>query len=231
MRSRPNPPDQGIQVRLDDGTAVLRILSGVDQVEIFHDGGAVRNDGRGLPAGLVETLLREHGRDLLPIFVDVENGPLAGIIWFVVLGVGTADQRVGTNRHFVAEAQLLLGVLVEGDSGKADHSDDNAKVNDVSAVTARVAARQQIHAVKDIAVVVAGDHQSAANELAADGGRYQHGKGRNQQQHVIEQEARLARNQRLELVFTFEMRAVAHIEEGAGSKSQREEDDEVRAYV
>ena len=67
--------------------------------------------------------------------------------------------------HLVAEAHLLLFVLIEGQPGEADDDQHHAEMDEVSAVTARVAARDLHHAVDDVGVLLAGDDASAAPEL------------------------------------------------------------------
>ena len=75
------------------------------------------------------------------------------VVRLVVLGVGLAHQRVAANLHLVAEAHLLLFVLIERQPGKADDDEDDAEVHQISAVTARVAARDRTMPCKMFAPV------------------------------------------------------------------------------
>ena len=98
--------------------------------------------------------------------VNVDHGPLAGVVRLVVLGVRVAHQGKGANLHLVAETHLLLFIQVEGQTGEADHDDDEAEVHQVSAVTARVAARDGHHAVEDVLPGLARNDAPTAPELA-----------------------------------------------------------------
>src|ERR1022692_4011992 len=68
----PDPHDQGIQMRLDDGTSCVPVLPLVDQVKIFLRSGAIRDHrGRGL-TGFVEAALRIENSDLLALLKYVD---------------------------------------------------------------------------------------------------------------------------------------------------------------
>ena len=60
-----------------------------------------------------------------------------------VLREADALQRVGADEQLVVQPQFAFHVAIEGRAGQADHDDHHADVDDVAAVAARVAARQQ----------------------------------------------------------------------------------------
>src|ERR1700733_5229116 len=135
----PNPHDQRVQMHLNDWLSRLRILAFINYVQIFLRRRAVGDHRRSLLARFVETALGVERRNLLSAFENVHDRPLAAIIRIVILSVRLADERVSADCHLVAEAHLLLFVLIEDGAGEPDHNDDHAEVNDVSAVAAGVA--------------------------------------------------------------------------------------------
>ena len=85
--------------------------------------------------------------------------------------IALADERVGADGDGVAEAHLLLVGLVEGAAGDADEHDDDAEVDDVSAVAAGVAADEQDDGGgEEVLAGLGADDAGAAEELGRDGG-------------------------------------------------------------
>ena len=60
--------------------------------------------------------------------------------------------------------------MIEGGAGDADEDDHDAEVDDVAAVAARVAAREQDHAGKDVLAGLSADDVGAAQKLGRNGG-------------------------------------------------------------
>ena len=98
----------------------------------------------------------------------------------VVLRVGAANEIVASDGHLVAVRQPVARflVLVECGAGESDDDDHGAEVDDVAAVAACVAMRELDHGGEHALPGMAGNDFAAAIELAGDGERDQHGRGR-----------------------------------------------------
>src|SRR5690349_1195236 len=151
----------------------IRVHSCIDNIkipqqqEILSEGGIDARHGLWLLAGLVDTTLRVHGRDLLTIAEDVQNRPFAGVVWIVLLCVGLAYERVRTNRHFVAKGQLLLGLLIESAAQDPDRNQRNTEVHDVSAIAACVAMAEVHHRPEQTLPCMTGNNSTATDEFGS----------------------------------------------------------------
>ena len=83
--------------------------------------------------------------------VYVEQRVIGVVVQIRVLRKPDAHERVGPDRHLAVQAQLALNIAIEGRSSQADHNNHYADVNDVAAVAARIAARQEPHGHKKVA--------------------------------------------------------------------------------
>src|SRR6185312_3889597 len=92
--------------------------------------------------GLIEALLGIHRAHLLAVLVNVKHSHLAAVVWVVVLRVVLADERVRPDVHLVVKSELLFVGLVEGRSRKTDADHNKTVMDDVAAVTSRVAPRK-----------------------------------------------------------------------------------------
>src|SRR5579864_1774214 len=156
-------------MRLQDRAARVLVQSLIYHVEIFIQRGTNEGHSRSLLTGLVETALWSQGVDLLVTFEDIEDGPFARVVGKIFVSIRAADQRVAADRHLVAVSHLLLFVLIESGSGESDDYDHHTEVNDVSAVTARVAMRELHHRREHALAGVSSDDFATAVVLAGDG--------------------------------------------------------------
>src|SRR5579862_7766761 len=113
-QANPDPGNQRIQVRLDDGASGGFVFPFVDEVdvtdkeEVLLEAGIDAGNGLRLAAGFVEAAFRIHGGDLLAAAEDVDDGPLVGVVRIVVLRVGLADEGVGADVDLVAERHFFF---------------------------------------------------------------------------------------------------------------------------
>src|SRR6202008_300306 len=100
---------------------------------------------------------------------DVNDCPLVAVVGIVVLRVGLADERVGTDVDFVAETHFLFGVAIEGRTEDSDDDDGYAEVDDVSAIASSVAMIEVQHRAGQAEAGMALDDLSTAHEFRDDG--------------------------------------------------------------
>ena len=160
---------------LDDRLARVLVAAGVDKVEVFVQPRTVRHDRCRLFARLVEAALGEHRVDPLAVLVHIDDGPLAAVVRLVVLRVRLAHQRVTGDLHLVAEPHLLLFVLVEGQTGEADHDQNHTEMDEVSAISPRVSPCDHDHAVENVCALLPRNHASAAPKLTHNSCHNEHG--------------------------------------------------------
>src|SRR5581483_8435917 len=171
QQSRPDPGDQRIQVRLDDGPACILIYALVDQVQIadqeqvFFNRGVDSGYSLGLLAGLVESPLRIQSRNLPAPPDNVNDGPLVRVVLIVFLRVRLAYERVSANINLVPETHLLLWSLSERSAGNADDHHGHPEVHDVPTVAASVPVPQVHHRGEQILAGVARNHAASSHKL------------------------------------------------------------------
>src|ERR1017187_4712550 len=166
-------------MRFNDGPSGGFVLALIDQVDVGHqkqifaEAGVNARQRLRLLAGFIEAALGIHGRNLLAATEHVDDGPLVGVVGIVVLRVGLADQRVGTNVDFVAEAHFFFNFFVERRSQDSNDDEGDAEVDDVAAVATGVSVAQVNHGGEQILLALAGDDAASADELGNDGKDHQ----------------------------------------------------------
>ena len=125
--------------------ALVNQVKILDQQQVFSNGRMNARHGLGLLAGLVEAPFRIHGRYLLTTAKHVDDRPLVSVVRIVFLRIRPADQRIRAERHLVAVSHLFFRLLVKGCAEDPDNHDGNAKMNDVSAISARIAMPKMQH--------------------------------------------------------------------------------------
>src|SRR3954470_11311326 len=155
-------------MRLDDRLVILLVSPGVNQVEVFEHGAAIRHHGARLLAGFVEPTLGIHRLYKLAILEDVEHCQFIVVIWIGILRVLLANKRIRPNGHRVLIPKLALRGLVEGGAGKTDADHDYAIVDDISPVSPRIPSRQLHSRGWETQPGVALYHASSAIELRCD---------------------------------------------------------------
>src|SRR5260221_2527643 len=147
----PDPRDQRIQVRFNDGTSGGLVLAFIDQINVVHqeqifaEAGINARQGLRLLAGFVEAALGIHGRNLLAAAEYIDDRPLVAIVRIVVLRVGLADERIRAKRDFVAKAHFFFDFSIKGSPEDSNDHQRHAEVDDVSAVTARITVAELQH--------------------------------------------------------------------------------------
>src|ERR1019366_4175860 len=94
--------------------------------------------------GQVDALLGSHLKLLLASLVDVQHGVLGVVVEVGILGKADALQRVRADGQSVVQSHLLLTAAIEGSPGQSNDDDHHAKVDDITAIAAGVAAGEQI---------------------------------------------------------------------------------------
>src|SRR5215813_9671123 len=117
-------------MRLDDGASGVRVLSLINQIQIFLQSRAHRGHMLLLTACGVEALLRIERVNLLSTFEHLENANIGAVIPILFLRIRLADDIVSADAHVIAEAHLLFGVLIECCTGEADEDDNDSKMNE-----------------------------------------------------------------------------------------------------
>ena len=118
-----------------------------------------------LIAGQVNALLGRHLELLLPVAVHIEHRVFRVVVQVRVLRGAHLLQRVGPNLHLVVQAELALNIPVKCRSSQPDHHNHYADVNNVAAVSARIAPRQQPDAGGQVAPRLARDDCRSAQKL------------------------------------------------------------------
>src|SRR5258708_6219402 len=157
---------------MNDGKIRIRVYAGEDDVHIFAERGIDGDHGSGrLLVALELALLGIEQHELLVVFEDFDNHALCGVV-LLGFGVGTLqNQRVRAKLHGFAEIHRALHVCVEGGAGEADEDENHAKVNNVAAVTPRVAHGEFLGAHDHTHAGARRDDLSAAVELHDDGAK------------------------------------------------------------
>src|SRR5271157_72638 len=175
----PNPGDQRIQVRFNDGAPGSLVLAFIDQIdvahqeEIFAEAGVNAWQRLRLSAGLIEAALGIHGRNLLAAAEYVDDGPFVAVVGIVVLSVGLADQSVGANGDFVAKAHFFFNFFIERCPEDSNHHQRDTEVDDVPAVAPSISVAQANHGGDQILLALTGDDAASAEELGNDGKDHQ----------------------------------------------------------
>src|ERR1039458_7658071 len=177
-QANPNPRDQRIQVRFNDGPSGGLVLAFIDQIDVAHqekifaEAGVNAREGLRLSAGFIEAALGIHGRNLLAAAKNIDDRPLVGIVGIVVLRVGLTDQGVRADVNFVAKAHFFFNFLVERRPEDSNDYEGDAKVHDVAAVASRIAMVEVNHRGKDVLLALAGNDAASADELGNNGEDY-----------------------------------------------------------
>ena len=159
-------------MHFDDRSPGIRVLALIYDVQIFLRSRAIGDHGGCLLTRFVETPLGIERGNLLSALEDIHHSPFAAVVGIVVLGIRLADQRVRADGHLVAEAHLLLFVLIEDGAGEANHDYDYAEVDDVSAVAAGVAMRELDHRREKVLAGMPTDYAASADEFRNYGERH-----------------------------------------------------------
>src|ERR1700761_1270679 len=177
----PDPVHERVEKDLDDGLVGLGVAAFEDDVNVTGKCLVDGHHGRGLLAGVVEAALRCKLRDLFAVVEEVEESVVGVVVGVRVLRIRLADELVRTDLQRVAEGHFQLFTLVEGGASDANEEDHDAEGDDVSAVTARVAAREQDCGTEEVFpgpgsnaaisdAALGADDVRPAKELADDGG-------------------------------------------------------------
>ena len=90
--------------------------------------------------GKIDAVFRGELGDFFVAVEDVHEGEVGVVLGVGILRIALADDFIAVELEGVAEAHLELFGLVEGGTGDADEHDDDAKVDEVTAVTPCIAA-------------------------------------------------------------------------------------------
>ena len=162
-------------MRFNDGLSGGFVPAFIDEIEVAHQkeifakAGVDARQRLRLLAGLIETALGIHGRNLLAAAEHVDDRPLVAIVGIVVLRVGLTDQRVGADVNFVAEAHFFFNFFIERSAQDPNDDQRHAEVDDVSAIAARVSVAQMNHGGKQVLMALAGDDAASAKEFGNNG--------------------------------------------------------------
>src|ERR1043165_4323215 len=156
-------------MRLDDGPACVLVLALLNYIQIFFQRGSHRGNVLRLLGSLVEPALGIERVDLLAILEHVKNRDVAAIVRILLLRVRAAGERVWADGQLVSVCHFFFRRLIERSSHHADANESDTDMNYVSAVAARVTARQVHHRGRKITSSLACDNPPAANELRRNG--------------------------------------------------------------
>src|ERR1039458_3735726 len=151
----PDPRYQREDVGLNDGAQVVVGHAAEVEVEVLIGAHADADFGSALLAGQVETLFRFELAEEFAVLRDVHGGAVPLVDGGVALLEVNHLQLVSAHLHGVADIQFLGFGLVEGVAGEADEHEDDAHVDQVSAVAAGVAVGEldngacQVHGILD----------------------------------------------------------------------------------
>ena len=147
----------------------LRAAAGVDNVEVFLERRVDGHHGAGLFVGGIETPLGIEHHHLLAVAERFNRGALCGVVLLWTRGESLADQGIGANLHLRTGGHLHLFILVECGAGQADENQHHAKMDDVTAIAARVAHGELPDGGEEIEARARANHSGAAEEFGGDG--------------------------------------------------------------
>ena len=120
----------------------LRAISGIDHIQIFLQRRIDRHHRAILRGGLEAPLLRIQHHNWLLVAQHFDQQPLRGVVLFRFGVEALQNQSVRPDLHAVALPHVFLQIAFERRSGQPDENKHHTHMNDVSAITPRIAHRK-----------------------------------------------------------------------------------------